>query len=130
MLRRVVGSLTAVGAWIIGLPSPAALGLLAGMAAFVPIVGAIGGAVPGVLLSVQFGPGNYCDNYDAPFQYPGEKVENLRSTTAECAVWAEDGGMVCYKDWSDTVSNRSTPAEVLELLNWAAAQPREAGVEA
>ena len=81
-------------------------------------------------VSVQFGPGNYCDNYDAPFQYPGEKVENLRSTTAECAVWAEDGGMVCYKDWSDTVSNRSTPAEVLELLNWAAAQPREAGVEA
>lgn len=52
----VVGTFTAVGAWIIGLPSPGALGLLAGLAAFVPIVGTIGGAIPGVLLSVQFGP--------------------------------------------------------------------------
>lgn len=52
----VVGSFTAIGAWIVGLPSPGALGLLAGLAAFVPIVGTIGGAIPGVLLSVQFGP--------------------------------------------------------------------------
>lgn len=52
----VVGVLTALGAWIIGLPSPGALGLLAGLAAFVPIVGTIAGSIPGVLLSVQFGP--------------------------------------------------------------------------
>jgi predicted PurR-regulated permease PerM len=52
----VVGTLTAVGAWIVGLPSPAALGLLVGLAAFVPIVGAIAGAIPGVLVAVQFGP--------------------------------------------------------------------------
>lgn len=52
----VVGTFTAIGAWIVGLPSPGALGLLAGLAAFVPIVGTMGGAVPGVLLAVQFGP--------------------------------------------------------------------------
>jgi len=31
--------------------------------------------------------------------------------------------MIQYGDWGDTVSNRSTPAQVLELLNWAANQP-------
>lgn len=51
----VVGLLTTLGAWIVGLPSPAALGLLAGLAAFVPIVGTIVAAIPGLLLAVQFG---------------------------------------------------------------------------
>lgn len=51
----VVGGLTTLGAWIVGLPSPAALGLLAGFATFVPIVGPIASAVPGLLLAVQFG---------------------------------------------------------------------------
>lgn len=52
----VTGSLTLLGAYLIGLPSPAALGLLAGVAAFVPIIGPIAAMVPGLLVAVQLGP--------------------------------------------------------------------------
>lgn len=46
-----MGVLIAVGTAIIGLPAPLALGLLAGLAEFVPIVGAIVSAIPGLLLA-------------------------------------------------------------------------------
>ena len=78
-------------------------------------------------VSVQFGPGNYCDNYDR-LGFDSESYKRLGeegSSTAECAVWGGDGNMVAHFD-GQTVSNRSTPAEVLELLIWAAAQPRVA----
>lgn len=52
----IVGVLTGLGAFLIGLPSPVALGLFAGLAAFVPIVGPILSLVPGVLLAVLQGP--------------------------------------------------------------------------
>lgn len=77
----------------------------------------------GFTVSVQFGGGNYCDNYDDEIgseTYPasGEKG----SSNAECAVWGPDGGMINRWD-GDSVSNRSSVADVLELLNWAASQP-------
>jgi predicted PurR-regulated permease PerM len=46
-----MGVLVAAGATVLGLPAPMALGLLAGVAEFVPIVGAIVSAVPGLLLA-------------------------------------------------------------------------------
>lgn len=52
----VVGVLTGLGTWMIGLPSPLALGLFAGLAAFVPIVGPIVSVIPGVLLALPLGP--------------------------------------------------------------------------
>lgn len=52
----IVGLLTGIGTALIGLPSPVALGLFAGLAAFVPIVGPIVSVIPGVLLAVQEGP--------------------------------------------------------------------------
>lgn len=52
----VVGVLTGIGTALIGLPSPAALGLFAGLAAFVPIVGPIVSVVPAVLLALEQGP--------------------------------------------------------------------------
>lgn len=51
----VVGVLTGIGVALIGLPSPLALGLIAGLLAFVPIVGSIAGAVPGLLVAAQGG---------------------------------------------------------------------------
>lgn len=86
----------------------------------------------GWTVSVQFGPGTYTDNHDAidlladsgprtVCAATGEKG----SSTAECAVWGPDHKMREHGDWGDTVSNRSTPTEVLELLNWAAAQDAE-----
>jgi predicted PurR-regulated permease PerM len=46
-----MGALIAAGAALLGLPAPLALGLLAGLAEFVPIVGAIVSAIPGLLLA-------------------------------------------------------------------------------
>ena len=51
-----MGVLTTFGALLLGLPAPVALGLLSGVAEFVPIVGAVAAAVPGVLLAATLGP--------------------------------------------------------------------------
>ena len=78
----------------------------------------------GYTVSVQFGPGNYCDNYSRDIGREEEICGKDGSPNAECAVWAQDGKLIEYPGWNgDTVSNRSTPEEVLALLNWAAAQP-------
>lgn len=47
----VVGTLTGLGLWLIGVPSPLALGLLAGLLDFVPFVGPIAAAIPALLLA-------------------------------------------------------------------------------
>ena len=46
-----MGALIAIGASLLGLPAPLALGLVAGLAEFVPIIGAIVSAIPGLLLA-------------------------------------------------------------------------------
>jgi hypothetical protein len=78
----------------------------------------------GYTVSVQFGPGNYCDNYDRNIGIDEERCGKDGSTNAECAVWANDGELIKYPSWNDTVSNRSTPDEVLSLMNWASSQKR------
>lgn len=52
----VIGVFTGVGLWLVGVPSALALGLLAGLAEFVPIVGPFASAVPGLLLALVEGP--------------------------------------------------------------------------
>lgn len=49
----MVGLLVGLGAWLIGLPAPFALGVFAGLVEFIAIVGPILGAVPAVLLAAQ-----------------------------------------------------------------------------
>jgi predicted PurR-regulated permease PerM len=51
-----MGVLTALGTALLGLPAPIALGLLSGVAEFVPIVGAAVSAIPGLLLAATQGP--------------------------------------------------------------------------
>ena len=51
----VVGGLVGIGLWIIGVPSPVALGLLTGLAQFVPVVGPIVSAVPALLVAATGG---------------------------------------------------------------------------
>lgn len=51
-----VGLITGLGLWAIGLPSPALLGLLAGVGVLVPIIGPTLAAIPGLLLAVAGGP--------------------------------------------------------------------------
>jgi hypothetical protein len=78
----------------------------------------------GYTVSVQFGPGNYCDNYNMDISTQSDEAGKIGSTTAECAVWKDNGDLIAMPEWGgDTVSNRSTPADVLRLLNWAASQP-------
>lgn len=51
-----VAVLTSLGMWAIGMPAPMALGALAGLLSFVPNIGPIAAAVPGVILAVPLGP--------------------------------------------------------------------------
>lgn len=52
----LVGALTWLGLWLIGLPSALALGLIAGLLEIVPYIGPILSAIPGMLLAILVGP--------------------------------------------------------------------------
>lgn len=47
----VIGTLTGLGLWLVGTPSALGLGLFAGLAQFVPVIGPIVSAVPGLLVT-------------------------------------------------------------------------------
>ncbi|NPD66147.1 AI-2E family transporter [Lichenicola cladoniae] len=51
----VVGILSGVGLWIIGVPLALALGVLAGLFNFVPYIGAIIGAIPAIVIAFSLG---------------------------------------------------------------------------
>ncbi|HUI95783.1 MAG TPA: AI-2E family transporter [Xanthobacteraceae bacterium] len=51
----MIGLLSTVAVWLIGLPSPVALGLIAGVAEFVPYLGPIVSAVPAILVAATQG---------------------------------------------------------------------------
>lgn len=53
----LVGILTGLGLWLVGVPAPLALGLLAFLLEFVPVVGPILAAIPGILLALAQGWG-------------------------------------------------------------------------
>ena len=55
MAMVLVGALTGLGLWLVGLPSVLALALIAGLAEFVPILGPILATVPVVLMASGFG---------------------------------------------------------------------------
>ncbi len=76
----------------------------------------------GWTVSVQFGHGNYCDNYD---RLNDEQVTLGKegSSTAECAVWNLDGHLFAHPLFDgNTVGAYMEPAQVLELMNWTASQ--------
>jgi predicted PurR-regulated permease PerM len=51
----LVGALTALAVWLIGLPSPLALGVIAGLAEFIPYVGPLIAAIPALLVATSQG---------------------------------------------------------------------------
>lgn len=74
-------------------------------------------------VSVQFGPGNYSDNYDMRIRYDDVMAGYNGSTTAECAVLKPGGGLFEHPSFDgDTVVGYVGPERVLELMNWAASQ--------
>lgn len=77
----------------------------------------------GYTVSVQFGGGNYCDNYDDPISIDRSAQGAKGSRNAEVAVWASDGDLIDHPDFEgDTVGGRQSVAQVLQLMNWAATQ--------
>ncbi|MBK9497695.1 MAG: hypothetical protein IPO08_24925 [Xanthomonadales bacterium] len=75
----------------------------------------------GYVVSVQFGPGNYCDNYNMDIGEQENEAGAKGSSTAETAVWGPDGEMIDRGN-GDTVQAHQAPDAVLRLLNWAAEQ--------
>lgn len=51
----VIGLCTGLGLWAIGLPSPLALGVIAGLLEFIPMIGPVMSAIPAVLLAFTSG---------------------------------------------------------------------------
>lgn len=51
----LIGAITTGAAWLIGLPSPFALGAIAGLAEFIPYLGPILSAIPAVLVAMTSG---------------------------------------------------------------------------
>lgn len=51
-----IGVVTGLGAWAIGLPSPIALGMIAGVLEFVTLLGPILATIPALLLAATMGP--------------------------------------------------------------------------
>lgn len=56
LLMTSIGVLASLGYWIIGLPYPLALGVLAGLLEFVPMVGPTLGAIPAVIIALAISP--------------------------------------------------------------------------
>lgn len=56
MAMVIVGLLTGLGLWALGMPSALVLGLLAGILEFIPFVGPILAAIPAVLLALAVSP--------------------------------------------------------------------------
>jgi len=52
----IIGVMIGLGLWAVGVPSPIALGILAGLGEFVPLLGPAITAVPGLLLALSMGP--------------------------------------------------------------------------
>jgi predicted PurR-regulated permease PerM len=52
----VVGLLTGIGLWALGMPSALALGLLAGLLEFIPFAGPIIAAIPAILIALAVSP--------------------------------------------------------------------------
>jgi hypothetical protein len=72
----------------------------------------------GWTVSVQFGAGNYSDNYAAPFPYDSQFQNNcgaLGSDTAEIAAFRKDTE-VWHDFGGDTVKGYCTPNEVAEFI--------------
>ena len=71
----------------------------------------------GWTVSVQWGPGNYCDNYAARFDLDGRT--DWESSTAEVAAWPAEGDWYQFEH-GDTVDGHRSPAEVLAFVNMVA----------
>ena len=62
--------------------------------------------------SVQWGYGNYCDNYNKP----EAKNQSIPSTTVEIACWPKDGDLTDIWDNGDTVDGHISIEDIPAFL--------------
>lgn len=74
----------------------------------------------GNTVSVQFGYGNYCSNYNNRDLL--DQKNGAESHDAECAAWGSDGAWNKLGEYDDVIGQQS-PADVLTLLNRMAGNP-------
>ena len=72
-------------------------------------------------VSVQFGGGHYCDNYDKMWNFAREQVakgDSIQSSTAEIAVWSNrlsDSDLIWLE--GDTVRGWTSANEVAQVIH-------------
>ena len=81
----------------------------------------------GITLSVQFGPGNYCEKQNSMDYEKPKKVDRWESENAEIAIWAEGGTWItkeCLKElypeeeYLNDVKGYVTADEVADIIQW------------
>jgi len=76
-------------------------------------------------ISVQFGAGNYCDNYDMMFGQ-GKNTDRLQSTTAEIGIFNPKDELIQHPDFEgNTVKGWVTPDELVKYIIWTSTQDKE-----
>ena len=71
-------------------------------------------------VSVQIGPGNYCDNYDMSIGEDEELSGREGSNTAEIAVITPEGELFPHPDFEgDTVKGWIKPEDILQYMEYA-----------
>jgi hypothetical protein len=81
-------------------------------------------------VSVQFGPGNYAENYDMNIGKDNELAGQQGSRNAECAIITPEHEVFAHPNFDgDTVKGYCTPDQVMELLSWAQKQAPNAQAE-
>ncbi len=85
----------------------------------------------GWTVSVQFGYGNYGDNYHTSREEIA-KSRGAKSGTAEIAAWDENDVWHEFQceGYTNTVAGHKTPAEVLAFMNEISAKPKTKSAEA
>ena len=85
----------------------------------------------GYAVSVQFGLGSYAASGDLPavlvgLDWQAESIKRAAkgSATAETALIDPAGHLVALAEDEDTVQGWRTPAQMLELMNYAAGLPK------
>ena len=76
----------------------------------------------GVTVSVQFGPGNYCDNYDDDIMewVMAKGKGTVESMTAEVAIWKKGGAWITNEYSGDgEVIGYKNINEVWKIFEWA-----------
>ena len=66
-------------------------------------------------VSVQFGPGNYCERREEDYDSP-RKSESWHSKNAEIAVWRNFGKQEMIMLENDVVRGWTSPREVAEIV--------------